>query len=83
MHKEFASASDRRGFLRFGLLAGLVSVAGCGGTEEPKVATAPPVKGGNRKRLDLLGKGKVNESPAKKAEPTVDKKEEPPAEKKD
>jgi hypothetical protein len=52
MHKDSSAATDRRGFLRLGVLAGLACFEGCGG--EPVTVTTPTLEKGNRKKLDLL-----------------------------
>jgi len=63
---DFVAGVDRRWFLRFGLLAGLVGAAGCGagGTE---TVTTPPIEGGKgvRNRLNFV-KEKADEAPKKK-----------------
>jgi hypothetical protein len=64
MYKDSALATDRRVFLRVGLIAGLGCVVGCGGEDEPSVMT-PTLEKGNRKRLDGIIK-KAPEAPAKK-----------------
>jgi len=59
------SCGDRRWFLRFGLLAGVVGAAGCGG-EATQTVTTPPIEGGKgvRNRLNFV-KDKVEEGPKK------------------
>lgn len=66
MHKRRLSFVDRRGFLRFGAVAGLLVAAGCdGGGGEPAPVTTPPLKGGARNRLDVM-KDKGDSVPTKK-----------------
>jgi hypothetical protein len=49
------SPIDRRGFLCFGAIAGMLCAAGCDGGGEPAVVDTPPaVKRGARDRLDKL-----------------------------
>jgi hypothetical protein len=46
---------DRRGFLCLGGLAGVFLAAGCdSGGGEPVPVTTPPLKGGNRDKLQRL-----------------------------
>jgi hypothetical protein len=57
---------DRRKFLQWGALGGVLVAAGCsgGGAEPAQGVTTPPVEGGNRK---LLQKNKeVGEAAARK-----------------
>ena len=67
MKKTFASSTDRRGFLRLGVLAGLGCVAGCAEEKKQAEVTTPPVQGGNRKHLEKLAK-KGGSPPATKAD---------------
>jgi hypothetical protein len=67
MHRIFASATDRRGFLRFGVLAGLGFTAGCGEEAKEVAVTAPPAKGSVRENLKKFAK-KGDGPPAKKAD---------------
>jgi hypothetical protein len=49
------SPIDRRRFLRFGAIAGVLCASGCSDSGEPAVVNTPPaVKGGARDRLDAL-----------------------------
>jgi hypothetical protein len=44
---------DRRKFLQWGAVGGVLVAAGCsGGDGTPQAATTPPVGGGNRKLLE-------------------------------
>ena len=46
---------DRRKFLQWGALGGVLVAAGCtGGDGTPQAVTTPPVEGGNRKNLDKI-----------------------------
>jgi hypothetical protein len=66
MHKHWNSMIDRRGFLRFGALAGALCATGCDGGSEPTKVTTPPTPTGNRKRLEML-EAKGAEATAKAA----------------
>ncbi len=60
------SVTDRRGFLRLGVLAGLASLTGCGdGGGEPGTIATPPAPGGNRSRIEGI-KDKSDDAPVKK-----------------
>ncbi len=65
------SEIDRRHFLGFGALAGVLFAAGCenGGGEPTQVTTPPTVEGGARKRLEKLeekGAAAAEKNPKKK-----------------
>jgi hypothetical protein len=46
---------DRRKFLQWGALGGVLVAAGCtGGDGTPQAVTTPPVDGGNRKLLKKI-----------------------------
>jgi hypothetical protein len=82
MHEIIASTTDRRGFLRLGLLSGVVVLAGCGDEGKETAVTAPPVEGGGRKNLEKMVR-KGAEPPAKKGAAPAVKKDEEPATKKE
>jgi hypothetical protein len=59
------SQIDRRGFLSFGAMAGVLCVAGCDNGEVPKTITTPPSESGTRKRLKMI-EDKAATGPSKK-----------------
>ena len=86
MYKVIALATDRRGFLRFGVLAGLGFIAGCSEEGKETVVQGPPVGNGARRNLEKFAKkggtppakggappAKEGETPAKEAEPPAKK----------
>ena len=69
MRNDSGAPIDRRCFLGFGVMAGLLTVVGCDSGGEPGKPTGPPMEKGNRTRLDKraeLGKEKAEQLKNKK-----------------
>jgi hypothetical protein len=63
MSNDFDIFIDRRKFL----LVGVLVAAGCGGSDDGvQTVTTPPVKGGNRQRLELAPSAKSEADATKK-----------------
>jgi hypothetical protein len=60
---------DRRKFLQWGALGGVLAVAGCSGDDKPQEVTTPPVGGGRKmlqKNAEAAEAAKANPKNVKK-----------------